>query len=82
MISLRLPENLEEKLNELTRIEHKTKTDIIRESLDMYIELKIKAFSPYDLGKQYFGKYDSGIPGKSREHSKLIREKIKKKYRG
>jgi len=61
MISIRLPENLEEELNKLVKSENTTKTEIVKNALNLYIEnIKIqKAKTPYELGKEFFGKYES-----------------------
>jgi len=80
MISLRLPPELEEKLAEISTIEKRTKTDIIKESLLLYIKERESAVSPYELGKKFFGKYRSGKSDTSVEHRKTIRDKIKKKH--
>jgi len=79
MISLRLPSELEEKLSEISNIENKTKTDIIKESLQLYIKSRESEKSPFELGKKYFGKYKSGITDKSVNHKERIREKLRKK---
>lgn len=80
MISIRLPEELEEKLNEISHIEHKTKTEILKESLLLYIENRETEISPYELGKKYFGKYNSGGSDLSVNHKEIIREKLRKKH--
>lgn len=61
MLSIRLPKNLEKDLNSLAKAEGATKTEIVKNALLMYIEnLNIKkAQTPYDLGKDLFGKYSS-----------------------
>ena len=79
MISLRFPSELEEKLDELSNLENRTKTDILKESFLMYIQNKGAEKSAYQLGKKYFGKYNSGINDKSVNHKQHIREKIKAK---
>lgn len=80
MISLRLPQELEDKLAEISSIEKKTKTDIIKESILLYIKEREAAVSPYELGKKYFGKYHSGQTDRSVNHRDIIRNKIKNKH--
>ena len=80
MISLRLPPELEEKLVEISHIEKKTKTDILKESLLLYIKSKEIDTSPYELASKYFGHSISNQTEGSIKHSEIIRKKIKKKY--
>ncbi len=80
MISLRLPPDLEKKLAEISSIEKKTKTDIIKESILLYIKERENAVSPYELGKKYFGKYHSGQTDRSVHHREIIKNKIKSKH--
>ncbi|KAB2931299.1 MAG: transcriptional regulator [Leptonema illini] len=79
MISLRLPPDLEEKLTDLCNIENKTKTDILKESLLLYIKSRETEKSPYELGENYIGKYGSGMTDRSVNHKELIRQKLRKK---
>jgi RHH-type transcriptional regulator, rel operon repressor / antitoxin RelB len=79
MISLRLPEELEKKLSEVAKIENKTKSDVIKESLIYYIDNYSKQPSAYELGEKYFGSYKSGITDKSVNHQKYIKDAIMKK---
>lgn len=79
MISLRFPKELEEKLDEIAYFENKTKTDILKESFLEYIKNKENRSNPYELGKKYIGKYESGIDYKSTNHRDLIRNKLKSK---
>lgn len=80
MISLRLPSELEDKLAEISSIENKTKTDIIKESLLMYIKSRESEVSPYELAKKYFGHSLSNESEGSIKHSEIVRNKIKKKH--
>lgn len=82
MISLRLPTDLEEKLTEISVAKKKTKTYILRESLEMYLRFQEPVATPYELGKKYFGKYSSGRTDNSVNFKERIREKIRKKHNG
>ena len=76
MISLRLPKDLEEKLESLSKKENMTKSDVIREALELYIAGSEKSTRPYMLGEDLFGKYGSGDGKLSTEYKKKIKEKI------
>ncbi len=54
MLSVRLPEALEEKLNTLAELGNMTKTDIVITALTFYIEEHEKKIKPYELGKDFF----------------------------
>jgi hypothetical protein len=76
MISIRLPKELEERLNLLSAKENVTKSEIVKEALAEYFAKKEKLASPFDLGKDLFGKYGSGTGTLSTEYKKKVREKI------
>lgn len=82
MISIRLPENLEEELNKLVKSENTTKTEIVKNALNLYIEnIKIqKAKTPYELGKEFFGKYESKEGDLSTTYKTKLKEKLSAKY--
>jgi RHH-type transcriptional regulator, rel operon repressor / antitoxin RelB len=80
MISLRLPSELEEKLDEISSIENKTKTDIVKESLHLYMQSRQSEVSPYNLAQKYFGHSVPDSADSSVNHSEIIRNKIRKKH--
>ena len=82
MLSIRLPENLEEKLTQLAKSEHTTKTEIVKNALSFYIEnfKAKKAQTPYDLGKEFFGKYGSDEGNLSTTYKTKLKEKLCEKY--
>lgn len=57
-----LPEELESQLDQISASENKPKSDIIKESLELYIKLKqrLSKESPFELGKNLFGRNGSG----------------------
>lgn len=79
MISLRLPKDLEEKLEYVSNKEQTTKSDIIREALEKYLVDMDKTAYPFELGEELFGKYGSGDGKLSKEYKKRVREKIHEK---
>ncbi|TGM42224.1 ribbon-helix-helix protein, CopG family [Leptospira levettii] len=60
MISLRLPPELERKLDSFAKSEGKSRTEIVKESILQYIKSRGNDKTPYELGSDLFGKYDSG----------------------
>lgn len=76
MISLRLPLELEKKLEEFSVKEQMTKSDIIREALQEYMDKREREKHPYLLGEDLFGKYGSGSGSLSTQYKRTVREKI------
>jgi len=76
MTSVRLPQELEKKLEELSTREGKNKSTLIKEALEEYIIKKEQSQQPYMLGKDLFGNYGSGSGNLSQEYKKIVREKI------
>lgn len=82
MISLRLPKELEEKLEYLSAKENITKSDVVREALEKYLVEYDKSIHPYALGEDLFGKYESGDGKLSVDYRRKVREKIHEKMSG
>lgn len=79
MISLRLPKDLEERLESVSKKERITKSDVIREALEKYLVDMDKTTHPFELGEDLFGKYGSSDGKLSKEYKKRVREKIHEK---
>ncbi|MBP7282325.1 MAG: ribbon-helix-helix protein, CopG family [Leptospiraceae bacterium] len=75
MLALRLPAILEDKLEEICRSEKKTKSELLREAIELYFEAYQKRTSAYELGKEFFGKYGSGVKDNSENYKKRLKEK-------
>ena len=80
MISLRLPSNLEDKLNKISKDENISKTEIIKQALISYMKEYSRKQNPYELGSELFGKYGSGNRNLSKDYKKLLKEKFHEKY--
>ena len=82
MLSVRLDETLESKLYQVSQVYATTKTEIIKNALELYFE-KIKdekESTPYALGKEFFGKYGSGKGNLSTSYKQTIKDKLNAKY--
>ncbi|TYB87856.1 MAG: CopG family transcriptional regulator [Kosmotoga sp.] len=79
MISVRLPKELEDKIERLSKQENMTKSDIVKEALSKYITEYENKSNPYELGEELFGKHGSGKGDLSRVYKKKVREKINEK---
>ncbi len=76
MFSIRLPKELEKKVEELSKKGQVTKSEIVRKALQEYVDKREKADQPYLLGEDLFGKYGSGFGSRSVEFKKIVRDKI------
>ena len=74
----RLPLDTQNKLFALSRLKRKTKSDIIKESLEMYYEYENSEMDSFTLGEPFFGSYGSG----ESDRAVSYRERIKKKLSG
>ena len=73
----RLPLDTRNRLTALSRAQGKTKSDIIKESLDMYFEREENEVDSYTLGLPFFGKYSSGEGDLSTTYKERIKEKLR-----
>ena len=74
--SARLPTETLNKLIVLSRIKNKTKSDIIKESVDMLYEYEEKEIDSFSVGEACFGKYGSGDGDRSTTYKQRIKEKL------
>ena len=75
--TVRLPAETRNKLIALSRIKNKTKSEIIKESLEMYCEREENEIDSYTLGLRYFGKCGSGEGDLSTTYKQRIKEKLR-----
>jgi len=75
----RLPREINNKLHILARVKGKTKSDIIKESIEMYYAQEENKIDSYTLGEPYFGKYSSGESDLSTTYKERVKEKIAEK---
>jgi predicted DNA-binding protein len=71
----RLPLDTRNKLLVLSRTKGKTKSDIIKDSLEMYYEHEENEIDSFTLGEPCFGRYGSG----EADRASGYRDRIKKK---
>jgi hypothetical protein len=80
MISVRLPNNLEEKLEKISIQKNISKSEIIKIALSNYLDDYYSNSSLYDLGKDFFGKYGSGEKNNSKNYKNKLKDKLIEKY--
>lgn len=80
MTTVRLPIEIEQRLEILARKRHTSKSNIIKEALEnLFFEAESERDS-FSLGKEYFGKYGSGTSDSSTSYKSKVREMINAKH--
>jgi len=82
MISVRLDNTIENKLNFLSQEQKISKSQIIKDSLTYYFDMLKKQTqekSSYELGSELFGKYSSGKQNLSTTYKQKLNDKINAK---
>jgi RHH-type transcriptional regulator, rel operon repressor / antitoxin RelB len=80
MISLRLPAELELKINSLARAEGRSRSEIVKKSIAEYVERHATMLTPYELGKDLFGKAGSGKGDLSVNRKAYLKKSLKTKH--
>ena len=76
MITIRLPDELENQLLLATEIEQKTKTEIVKAALAEYFERHLQEKSAYELGRDV----SSGERDLSTTYKKRLKKRLDEKY--
>lgn len=80
MTSIRLPIELESKLDQIAESEHTTKSNLIREALSHFIETYYKKTNPFALGQDLFGRFGSGETNRSKNYKEIIGRNLRDKF--
>ena len=80
MTTVRLPLEYEQRLDVLSALKEKTKSELIKEALDIFFHTEDSGISSYESGKMYFGQYGSGRGDLSVSYKKKIKEKLHGTY--
>lgn len=78
MLTVRLSENLEHELNNLSEQQHITKSEIVKQAILEYIKANCK--TPYETGKDLFGCDENCITDSSITYKQKIRRRIHEKH--
>jgi predicted DNA-binding protein len=81
MTTVRLPADLEKKLDTSSKAEKRSKSELIKEALERYFDRDEPEKGSYELGKEYFGAYGSGEGTLSASYKARIKEKLDAKRR-
>lgn len=80
MITLRLPEKLEKRVNQIAVTEKRTKTQIVRQAIENYLHVHDTQKTPYELGEDLFGRHGGGNSRLSTDYKKKLKEKLNAKH--
>ncbi|MEK8019488.1 MAG: hypothetical protein VSS75_021660 [Candidatus Parabeggiatoa sp.] len=78
MITIDLEPKLEQSVQQTASILGMTLSELIHESLSEYLG-KLSKPNPWELGKNYFGKYSSGQGNLAANRKQLLKSKIRAK---
>ncbi|MGI5172835.1 CopG family transcriptional regulator [Treponema sp. OMZ 840] len=81
MTTVRLPIEYKQKLEVLSVLKKKSKSELIKEALDIFFDTEESEMNSYELGKDYFGQYGSGRSDLSTTYKHELKEKFHAKYR-
>jgi len=79
MTTVRLPLEIDQRLEILSKQKHKSKTEIIKEALEYLFYKEEAEKDSYELGEELFGKYGSGDGSLSTSYKEKIKDKINAK---
>ncbi|MES0491524.1 MAG: ribbon-helix-helix protein, CopG family [Leptospirales bacterium] len=79
MTTVRLNRELKEKIETISQTEHITKSDVIKQALEIYFSIYYSEKTPYELGEVFFGIHGSGRKDSSTNYKEIIRKKIYEK---
>lgn len=82
LISIRLEAFLETELRLHLQHEGVALSEFVHEAICEKLAKECRTISPYELGKDLFGRYASGDNQRSVKRKRIIREKIHASHRG
>lgn len=80
MRSIRLPDDIEHRLEKLSERENRTKSDLIKEAIVEYLADRDVVMTPFEAGRHLFGRYGSEETDSSKTTKERIKEKIRAKH--
>jgi len=80
MTTVRLPVEYEQKLASLAEARHSSKSDIIKEALDLLFRREESGKDSYELGEPFFGRYGSADGNRSTTYKARLKDKINAKH--
>ncbi|MES0490707.1 MAG: ribbon-helix-helix protein, CopG family [Leptospirales bacterium] len=79
MTTVRLNKELEDQIDAIAQNEHITKSDVIKKALENYCTTFYSEKTPYEIGKELFGRQGSGRKNGSTNYKNIINKIIHEK---
>jgi len=80
MMTIRLNQPEELRLARACEILKISKSELIRRGINKIIDEELSKPTPWEAGKDLFGKYDSGNKDLATNRKQIIREKLSRKF--
>jgi predicted transcriptional regulator len=80
MTTVRLPVEIEQKLEVVSKNRNRSKSDLIKEALEVFFSQEESEKDSYEIGKAYFGKFGSENGDLSINYKKILKEKLGVKH--
>ncbi|MGB3589255.1 MAG: hypothetical protein WBA23_22110 [Tunicatimonas sp.] len=80
MLTVRLSNKTEKELREFCEQQQKTKSQVVKEALTLYLQQVPTTASPYGLGKDLFGLESSDRTDNSARYKSRVKGKLNEKY--
>lgn len=80
MLNIRLDEELERKLELIRKKKGISKSALVKEALNQYIDEETSQLSAYELGKDLFDAEEGGSPEGSKNYKDQLKEKLHGKF--
>ncbi|GAB6091089.1 ribbon-helix-helix domain-containing protein [Spirochaeta dissipatitropha] len=80
MTTVRLPADMEKKLSSISKAQKKSKSEIIKDALEMFMEQEHLNYCSYELGEDLFGQYGSGRNDLSKNYKHILKDKLNDKF--
>lgn len=74
--TIRLSKEIVQRLNQIAKKARTTKSKIIKEAIELYFQLRAPGQTPYELGKELFGKYGSRRTDLAINRKRILKEKL------
>jgi predicted DNA-binding protein len=80
MLSIRLPEDIEAKIEQIADSENLSKTEVVKSAIELYFKKYEETTNPFELGKDLFGKHGSGKGNLSKDYKNILKDKLRAKH--
>ncbi len=80
MLNVRLNDDQEKELADYCERANRTKSEVVKEALTMYLTAKSPTKSPFELGEDLFGQESGGESAGSSQYKAKLKGKLREKH--